>query len=423
MPYVKTTHDDGNMSSMKIVELYYTFICRGQYVIPKSKFEHFVMNTLPNISHASTEDEQCIFALYLSIRSLTEQVCGQLEIGEKTVRMAELQIATLSIDFHANFYLCCACLYVSLFHHGMGNRVKSDFYSHQFSFYFKKPNLDAFETHLKKIEVFWKGPTNEALRDFKSLVYTMPYIYEAASDKRLEYDLPEGVWDYVKSTHITSTNYQIYLDIMDIISSTIKKHRKHLIATMFDCHSDTFFQIEQVQEFLTLEGVKFNLMYKLSSITFQQCPIMEELAHDLSMLTEHPLFPYCSPAVVVAVLCISEHHLKCCQMIESGLKSRQLTITSPKTQQLLTIDFLEELKRDFRALQLLAKRYRFITLQHSDLLQLVEHFLDSCQIGNLPISQKTQPQENTTTMVMPNDEILFELLKYVQAVSQNTTNF
>ena len=419
----QTTSD--NMSPMKVLELYYTFICRGTYVIPKSKFEYFVMTTLsqPRSHDELTVEEQCLFVLYLAIRSLAEQLCEQVENADKTARMAELELAKMSVEFHTNFYYCCACMYVSLFHHAMGNTEKSNYYSYQAKYYWSlgKPNLDQYELQLKKIELFWKNLYGSTMLDFRAFVFSMPAIYEVAVDNTLEDHLPEGVWDYVKIAQITMSNYKIYMDIMQTVSISIQQYRTQTIAKMVDCNSDTFFQHEQLQATLVYEGVKFNFLNKLSDVAF--VPILEEMAHDICLMTEHPLFPFCAPVVFIAILRISEHHLKCCQLVETGLKPRIFTITSSKTQQPLTIDYLEDLRRDHRALQLLSKRYRFISLQHGDLLMNVELFLSRYQqhqhqdvVGS---NQTTVQQSVVNTEVMQNDEILMALLKYVQAVSKN----
>ena len=397
-------------------------------MVPKSKLEHFVQHILPNgFSGDELTPDRCFFAFYLAIRALAEQLCGQLETAEKTARMAELEIAKLSVDFSSDYYHSSACLFISHFHFAMGDNTKSDYYQYIHSYYWtlgKKPT-DMFEAQLKNLGVFWKGHFGDTVINFKSLLGTLPFIYQGSSAKLLEHDLPEGVWDYVKNSQITMHNYKIYLDILDMVHDTLVEYRKQLVRTMVDCHTDTFFAYAKIIDSIVLEGVKCKFLCQLSPVFI---PSLEELAHEVSIMTEHPLFPYSVPGTFISILCISKHHLSCCEMVESGSRSRVFTITSSKTQQLLTIDYFEELKRDYRALQSLSKKYPFITKQHGATLQSIQHMLDRIQQHNTTKdttfqNQLVSNQQNNTQEkeVMQNDEILMALLKYVQAVSQNVT--
>ena len=365
-----------------------------------------------------------MYAFYLAVSAYAEQVSAHLTLAEETIRRAELEIANISLDHFTHFYFSCACHYVAFYYMGAGKCKKTSYYMNQGSFYFLELDreMNFYERNLKKIPAFMRGPKLDLLGDFSSLMQSLPKMFEITTDRKLHEELSGGIWDYLKQGHVTRENYGLYLQILDIVQTALGRYRMDLIKKTVDCQIDTYFKLEELHDTIILSGMKMFFLSKVPDLSLMAN--IEELGLTISLATENELFPYVSAAVTSALAFVCHHHLNTYKTIISEGRPRILTLTSSSNKELV-IDYLSVLKKDYRALDLLSKRYKRIVLQNGDLLQEMEQVL---RYEANDTSLQTIFQTTSMSNVLngnQNDEFLNTLLHYVENIARNypTNNF
>ena len=118
------------------------------------------------------------------------------------------------------------------------------------------------------------------------------------------------------------------------------------------------------------------------------------------------------------------------KQIESGMRPTHSTIISSATNKAITVDYFSILQKDLRALQVLAKRYKRLTLYHSQMMDEMEQiirrkhnvdpFHTALQIQTL--SNMAPPVQTGTGTDNPNDVLLSTILGYLKKAIESNQN-
>nr|CAG4713162.1 unnamed protein product [Naegleria fowleri] len=401
-------------SPLVVIDYYFTFLCQGHPLVLKSQMRHFVQTVLPELEkslqrkplkfeqiHPKDEENRCLYAFYLAMLTCYYQFTAQLLRADETARKTEREIAKLSIDYYRNFYFAGTCHQMSIYYTGEGNMQRARYFLALTGYYVnenKKRELSPLERNLKKHRVFISSDVDSASMDtigsFGFFLEKMPSLFELSSDKKLEDALPPGTLEYVKEENVTADNYLIYMQIIELVFNAIKSYKVELIRTVVDCHSEIFFKSQHLHGALMVEGIKFVFLSKIPEIAKN---LMEEIALKISLMTEHELFQYANLGVSGGIMNVSAYHLEICKLIERGLRPRKSTLitTSQKT---LILDYISILKKDYKALSLLTRKYRRLSSKCQSLLDEMEQFLSRHDpSGSSEESQSTNSSSSTAT--------------------------
>ena len=113
------------------------------------------------------------------------------------------------------------------------------------------------------------------------------------------------------------------------------------------------------------------------------------------------------------------------KLVERGLRPRVIKLIS-QSQVEFKIDYLSLLRKDYRALEILAKKFNRVSILYRDMMEEINGILVRYQellsdSSSNPTSSTPPPVISTnSTEGTQSDEFLNALMRYVQLVSQQS---
>lgn len=259
---------------------------------------------------------------------------------------------TLSIlpnDKADQFYAACVYVNLGIYLIGEGKKKEANFYAHCSDYYFKQ--LDSNYQHNEfDRNLIWFKMTLEYM---SSPLYPLMASQELIDNYKiiLKHNMPmewqEVVMDLKNST---ISNVESRIKVYQLIAFTLQGERRVggygvslceiIYLSMHSCISISF--------------------YSLVDPIYFKDQIYAETVKEAE-LTEYELFSYSAPQVIMNILVAIKVHLEMQQLVESG------QITGVSLQ-----DYYKIIAKNYRAVNILRKKYRVIDAQHSDIVTKLE---------------------------------------------------
>ena len=347
-----------HLNCQQVLDMYYYALCMFPQVcaIERPELEH----------HAQTFDlDNPIFILYITIRSLAEQMCAMPESAEESMCVARNAVGNMFFD-HSNMYVAVSYMYLSLYESGCGRLINARFYKEFVKFHINQHANEKYLKPFRKMFILTDMSTDDD-DNLLSGIARWPFTFKITN-----FPAPEQTLR-VLTQEVNSSNFVSIMKIIDMVVDTVRNMDKNTLETrsltLQDITVTTYFN-----------GLKMAILKK---VCLNQ-PEIEKLALAITSTTEHELFSFAPTVLVPIVAEATKIHLSIVQSIMAGKRmnpSRCLIDVSTGGQVSILVDYFDILRKDLSALQVLSNKFSRVKLFHSSLMNQVENILN-CNFTN-----------------------------------------
>ncbi|KAF0976685.1 hypothetical protein FDP41_003980 [Naegleria fowleri] len=426
-PYAQGTtrnQPEKHLDKRKVLDLYYNVFTENMIVIERKEFENYLsMRTSTNSARDEEEEiinslneteimpnKKEVYVLFLCIKAVCEQRVGLVDLAEETGKKARDALSKI-FDEHSNFYVACAFAYLSIYEAGCGRLKTAKYYLNSLNFYFdelteeEEQNMTPYQRNLKKIRSF----VNICAKNDQGVLHLLkdwPGVYE----KILGITLPTE-WKTILSQDLTVNNY---MAVINVVEALLKVVRLHITKSGTVKNLKVY---DMGQTFVS-NGVKIGIL----SAVNRGKELIEECALKITLATELELFVFVPPPIVAHCVAAAKVHLHIVKAIENGERQNPEIGMIPSITggepTLGTIDYYEILSKDLRALNILAKRYKKVSLFHKSLMNEME---DIIQRKHIMSAMKRVCSSFSDDGLYPPNNFVSGLLNDLEKMRTNST--
>ncbi|KAG2385726.1 hypothetical protein C9374_003541 [Naegleria lovaniensis] len=370
-----------HLDKRKVLDIYYNVFTEHMIVIERKEFESY-LSTRTSSNSARDEDEEIItnfnetevmpnkkevYVLFLCIKAVCEQRVGLVDLAEETGKKARDALSKI-FDEHSNFYVACAFAYLSIYEAGCGRLKTAKYYLNSLNFYFdelsqeEEEHMTLHQKNLKRLRSF----ANICAKNDQGVLQLLkewPGVYE----KLLGITLPTE-WKTLLAQDLTINNY---MAVINVVESLLKVVRLHIIKS----GTVKNLKIYDMGQVFVSNGIKIGIL----SAVNRGKELIEECALKITLATELELFVFVPPPIVAHCAAAAKVHLHIVKAIENGERQNpeigMVPSVSGGEPTLGTIDYYEILSKDLRALNILSKRYKKVSLFHKSLMNEMEDII------------------------------------------------
>ncbi|EFC40981.1 hypothetical protein NAEGRDRAFT_80888 [Naegleria gruberi] len=368
-----------HLDKRKVLDLYFNIFGNGMPVIERKDFEGYLSSKSNN---SKDDDEEIItegndimpnkkevYAMFLAIKAICEQRTGLSDLAEETMKKAREALSKF-FDEHSNFYVSCCYAFMCIYESGCGRLKTAKYYLQSVNFYLdelseeEQQNLTIYQKNLKKIRSFCKVcSSNDS--GVLSLLKDWPNVFE----KTLGIQIPTE-WRTLLEQDLTPNNYSTMIKVVETLLHIV---RMHLTKT----GSERNLKIFDMGSTIVFHGIRLGIL----SAVNRGKELIEESALKITFGTENELFLFVPPPIVAHVAAAAKVHLHIVKSIEAGERQNPEVMMVPTVNygeepRVGTVDYYEILAKDLRALNILSKRYKKVSLFHKTLMQEMEEIIN-----------------------------------------------
>ena len=327
---------------MNMIDSYYELVALGYPLIEREELEKYMLE-----QDALNEHQEMLAFIY-SLQAICQQRFGYSDLAYENISKAT-QIMRHYYDDFSNYYIAATCSNVSYFFIGEGDSQKARFYNHFVDFYLKEagPLMTEVQKNLYWIKLLVDYMANE------HFPFLLPDEILHFVRQVIEEEIPPE-WELaIRDFHNSNKdNIEERIQIYNIISK--KSERRRVTSRAGDV-------IYDIVNASMAVGTGISLYSYVDSIHFRQK--IFNLVVSMTNITENEYFSFSPPAVVTYLVVSVKVLLEMEKVVETG--------------ELITngIDYYVLVAKNYRALNLLSKRYRIINRVYSDIVQQLEMVL------------------------------------------------
>ncbi|KAL9646143.1 hypothetical protein ABK040_008020 [Willaertia magna] len=376
-----------HLTKRNVIDIYYSVICEGCPCIERQELENYIFPTNDNLPNRKE-----IETLFYSIQSLCEQRLGLLEVAEESSKKAKKGLSK-RFDQIENYYIAATFTMLAIYEFGNNNINLSRYYLNATNFYFELKEgkeLNKYESGLKTTITLFKithltsvGITDDSLMQQSAKGLTE--VFNCVTGKTIHPQVLEVLFKTI--AQLDESNVKSFVESIDLFGQEVHK-----------------IMLEKIKESRTkdvFEGID-HLMHNLISnswkiIAFSQVgtenDLIEESAAKITELTENELFPYLSFAVIPFIMISSKIHLKLCKIaiVENN---------GPKLCKFSGLDYFELLKKDLRAINIFANKFKRVYVVYGPIIKEMEEVLLLKQSLNDKIVKEATTSTTSITTAM-----------------------
>ncbi|EFC42773.1 hypothetical protein NAEGRDRAFT_58437 [Naegleria gruberi] len=394
-----------------------------------------------------------LVALFLGTKAVCEVRCGMMEVSEKTAKLARAAVSRY-FDSHESFFVATTYALLAQFEIWNSRITNAKFYLQFPAFYLRnkylqKPGCDISPTsgehevgqctkcmsimtkYEKNLEnnINWVERCTHSLSSNNGNNTKRTFFDVSYADGGFISEIPRyftiftGLkfpteWISSLNQEVTVSNCFDYLQLLDsIFAFTTRNMRERsnieLIASKTNptldldnnspsCIFQGDYQYIALYERMldvVLNGLKIRILTKLGcSGRDRERETIEQAALNITMATQHELFPLFLPYLVPYISAATLVHLRVLKMnIQSYSSSTSTIVSQHRANNWSTLMYYEDiLKKDLRAMQIMAKRFKLVSLNYSKLMKEIEDTFENLE--NLKRSTKPTITEYETSL-------------------------
>ncbi|KAF0982742.1 hypothetical protein FDP41_010721 [Naegleria fowleri] len=395
------------LTKKHVIDIYFRMICDHFIIIDRALLEKHIL-------HKSSDDEvesdlpykkemQCF---YFVIQALVEQRLGMGDQAEKTARKARDMLSKL-FDEVSNYVVACAYASLGAYEIGSGRVKLSKFYLRNAKFYFEemdeteKQKLNEYEKALQKYLSSIDIVNADSELGINTFIHNFPKVFEYTTG----HPLPQEI---VKATQqeVSPSNCLDYLKIIEMVASYLNKYFRSLAAkNRTEREMEIYDRGSNLCQSVLLNGLRVGVLTKAG----YGKQLIEESSLRISYSSESEFFPFLPVIVIPHVALASRIHLQICKKIENGTRQNNQKGLLSDGHSYGPVDYFEILTKDYRALNVLSKRFKRVSLCYGSLMD---------EIGQMLKKRSILPSGNATAENNAEDNAVLNVLSSTQSSSK-----
>ena len=389
------TETTKHLTQQHVLDMYYDALACFTNVkaIERTELESY-------LNHLDSDLSYYLNSLYFSIRALCEQRCGMMDAAEESMLFSRTALGNVFYD-HSNFFVVCTYCYLSLYESGCGRLKSARFYMELVKFYYSelvKENRPEKVEEMRNLNRMLSAVEMNCQHDHGILASLKKW--PESFERLVGVPLPEE-WRQVLTQDITLFNYKSVLNIIDMLAQL-----GHQLKGIHG-YSEQVLKLHDMTFPLILNGLRIEILELVNC----DAEIKEECALSVTRQTENELFSYAPSGVVPFVVAAAKVHLNIVKSIEKDERMHPTSCfvrSSTNDYVPILVDYFDILQKDLKALQVLSKRYKKVTLFHSELLDDITTTLHRRLLAN-HLDQQQEQITSALTTSSADDASLFDL--------------
>ncbi|EFC38080.1 predicted protein [Naegleria gruberi] len=362
------------------INCYYWMICDINVIVEKKEMEKYILHNFGTDTITKKEME----AFFYSAKALVEQFVGLCDIAEESAQKSKKKLALL-IDQEPTHLIASTYYNLALYEIGTGRKISS-YYLHCAKFrYMNKTalevsNMNDCEIMLQRSIGFLEHLVIDE-QDVTQMTKSFPALFQHASGQ----SLPDSIALSLQE-EVTQENCFNFIKLGEEMAKLIITSTKNRA-----CKQKTEKQMVTYDKALNFLQNIFCYGVRIGILVKARCNInmIEESSLKITYLTMNEFFGVASVFMIPFFALAARVHLQIVKSIEDGTRNNFEMGIGPDDKP-VQIDYYDILAKDYRALNVLGRRFKRIQVCNQKLLSTIAEILNNRNKNDANVSNHLQ---------------------------------